>query len=117
MKRRGLTLLEVLASAALLTLVTSVSIPLIRDAARLSSTELATVVQGTAQLRDALAALPDSERDALGVGSYTLETLGTEPIVITASSGSDDGDWLICTWHHARILLWQHADESLGELR
>ncbi len=112
MNSRGLTLVEVLASAALLAVMTGACIPLMRDAARLSALSSESVVEDTARLRNALASLSDEEQAILSEGTLALEELDGEPVYLVLVSSSDNGEWLRWSWKNASVLLWQPMPES-----
>lgn len=112
MNCRGLTLVEVLASAALLAVMTGACIPLMRDASRLSASTSEPVVEDTAKLGNALASLSDEEQASLSERVLALETLDDEPVTLVLLSGSENGAWLRCSWRSASVLVWQPALES-----
>lgn len=113
MNSRGLTLVEVLASAVLLAVMAGSCIPLMREVARLSGTDAESVVEDTAALRTALAGLSEEARSGLNEGPLALEGLDGGPVDLGLVSDSYAGTWLSCSWKTARVLLWQPAqDES-----
>ena len=127
MNRRGLTLLEVLAAAALLAVMAGACVPLLSDAARLASLDgtssqmasqqftglqLGSVAEDTDRLASALNKLVDEERNAIGEGVLLLDELSGGSVEVVQIQQTESGSWLMCTWRSGRVLIWQPVVDS-----
>ena len=130
MNRRGLTLLEVLAAAALLAVMAGACVPLLSDAARLASLDgtssqmasqqftglqLGSIAEDTDRLASALNNLVDEERNAIGEGVLLLDELSGESVEVVQLQQTESGSWLVCTWRSGRVLIWQPVVVSEGK--
>lgn len=120
MKRPGLTLLETLAAAAMLTLITIAAVPLMRDIANLlltldrsgGSNNQYLFSYHCYALGQAISVLSPHEIANLHPGLHTIDPLGATQMLISRTQSES---WYLCTWQGASVLLFNPDFKSSPE--